>query len=574
MTSKEISLVQIAHGGAGVITLNDEDQLLIERLSCASSIENENDSIFTTLGSPLKFDLEYIQSYLIRTYLLVCRINYDHVSQTYQCFRRNYPLETHNKTICLHENYSKRMDRGQLESEFARLKNLTFDQLSNDYKLIRRIIISITSDERDLSNLTVKEYVDQETNDSELKELVKTCEIEVIQLSYLNEMEQNFTQLLENFQNSFVNVPNILRTPMSDELNQQLKLAFQENLFSVDRDDNLDRYREAIKQIDNLLDELFSIEKELCQNSHQPIKLICEALVIENMYLYLIPEVACEHFVSFGNLMIKIRSIIQQKLINLEESTKQRWFEEIDEMDGETENRYATYLETTFESQRNVSSDNVLLSLTTDRKIELQIFPLEPFTRSKFMDTQRIQTTDNDQQCVRVKIILPNESVEFDRIDRKEIRTCLRQTLDNNAFDENEYCVTSENLIGIDLSNENDRSLIENSREFHIVRKENLVRIKIQYENNCVEFFARNQCSFHQILHYSVTKFNIDSSLIEQKTFELRDSNDRRIDEQNLNDLVVVDEEKEKILNLRLVLNDASTSLYRIIYRIDQSNLN
>ncbi|CAF1378195.1 unnamed protein product [Rotaria sordida] len=83
----------IAQENMGIITLNKMNCQWTEQLSQAS-LENEN-NYFLTIDTTLKFNFLYVQSYLIRTYLLYCHINYQHIKGKYQCYtRKKVPITT------------------------------------------------------------------------------------------------------------------------------------------------------------------------------------------------------------------------------------------------------------------------------------------------------------------------------------------------------------------------------------------------------------------------------------------------------------------------------------------------
>lgn len=82
LTRRELSIIQIAENNTGVITFNDEDYSYITHLSRATlEIQDQH---FPTSLTPLHFNFLYVQSYIIRSYLLVRRINYHHIHKKYQ----------------------------------------------------------------------------------------------------------------------------------------------------------------------------------------------------------------------------------------------------------------------------------------------------------------------------------------------------------------------------------------------------------------------------------------------------------------------------------------------------------
>jgi len=147
LTSKEISILQIAQDNMGVITLNDNDCLWIEQLSRASL---ETEEYFLRLDTPKNFDFLYVQSYIIRSYLLFCRINYRHIFQKYQFF---IPRKIGNHT-------TEEILNSDIDDEWNHIKKLNLDKLNNGHNLLRRVIDLLKNSEGDdLSKLNLYEYL-------------------------------------------------------------------------------------------------------------------------------------------------------------------------------------------------------------------------------------------------------------------------------------------------------------------------------------------------------------------------------------------------------------------------------
>ncbi|CAF1461197.1 unnamed protein product [Didymodactylos carnosus] len=157
LSEREMSILQITQGNMGVITFNKMDCQWIEQLSRAS-LENEKD-YFIKLNTPLKFNFLYVQSYLIRTYLLFCRINYEHIKGKYQCYtQRKPPITTINLAVNDGDD-----DNTLLADEWNHLEHKAFDQLENEYNLLQRIIDVLRNSPEDYSSKKVSEFI-QNTN--------------------------------------------------------------------------------------------------------------------------------------------------------------------------------------------------------------------------------------------------------------------------------------------------------------------------------------------------------------------------------------------------------------------------
>jgi hypothetical protein len=361
LISKEVSILQIARDNTGVITLTTSDVLWLSKLSRASLIINEDHS--------LKFDFRCVQSFIIRTYLLLCRISYRHIIQKYQCHTRKSQTNNESETIELDVNYSKNIEQDKLEIEWNHLKSMLFDKLSDGHKFIRQIILLVKSNENnDLSHFSLNEFLAIHANDQTIQQQRQFCEIPDFQLCYLNHVQQLYCNAMSDFQYFLTDVPHLLRTAINDELNEELKQLIKVNLIDVEHDDNIDKLKSTVYTISEFLNELRSIENTLFEQSTQSLRVTCSYLTIDNSILLWMPEaISCENYVAVSVHLIRCRSILQEKLVNIEENQKILWTEYMDEnlIQIETKNRFQNYLNTNEENSSQDQSVNDLIESDT-----------------------------------------------------------------------------------------------------------------------------------------------------------------------------------------------------------------
>ncbi|CAF1111410.1 unnamed protein product [Didymodactylos carnosus] len=273
--SREMSILQITQGNMGVITLNKMDCQWIEQLSRAS-LENEKD-YFIKLNTPLNFNFLYVQSYLIRTYLLYCRINYEHIKGKYQCYtQRKPPITTINLVVNDVEQLASKTQNTRFaitfkdgkqtkyhcskpEKFYMQLKKI-FDEKKYDLNTID--IIDPNQILVDFMKTNVNNslpIIEEEYHIKEKRLLIRIIlEFENNQLKYFATSEATITSILSHF-----------------ILDQQLKFTPLETYFSVF--DSLGRYIAEDCQINNIYqsDEQTSIQIRVCR-CKQDANICCE----------------------------------------------------------------------------------------------------------------------------------------------------------------------------------------------------------------------------------------------------------------------------------------------------------
>ncbi|CAF1278996.1 unnamed protein product [Rotaria sp. Silwood1] len=333
IVSKEISVLQIGHDNHSVITLDDNDFYWIEQLSQASLKCDEE--YFPTSSTQLDFDFLYVQSYIIRTYLLHCRINYRQIDQKYQCYVRRKTIDETTTSdmdkIDLNEIYSVLLSHDQLETEWNFLKEMSLDKLYEGRNLLRQITITLQHYSDDLSQKYLYEFVRIIDNENNLLEQVKRCQIKNFQLCYITNVRDLYEKSMNDFQYLFTDVSHLLRIPLDKELSFELNQILKTELIDIEYQDQIDKLQVDIQMITDFLNVLQKNESILLHQSTQSLKETCEILMIESRILSLLPvAIKCENYVSLTIQLIQVRSILQERTITISEIETNIWKEDFD----------------------------------------------------------------------------------------------------------------------------------------------------------------------------------------------------------------------------------------------------
>ena len=348
LASREVSILQVISSNTGVITLTEKDCSWIEQLCQASIIENKGEA-FINANTTFTFDFEYVQSQIIRTYLLLCPINYRHIVQKYQCHTRRLtntsgPIDIDG--LDLDGRYRVPLSEGQIEKEWSYLKVMPLDKLYHAYGLLRQIALTLkntTVDERVSTDLFT--FLQSTDHDDDLRQRLEQYEVNNFPLCHLYHVIKIYAELIHGFSHLFSNVSSLLQVPLDSRVNEQLTQQLHQNLIQSDDDDgSTDMIQARIIVITLLLTDLSGVEDSLLQQATQPLVRTCEYLAIESDLLQWIPEeVRCEHYVPLSIHLIRLRSNLQERKVNIEEKVVKRWEEQSHDRQEKREERFQPY---------------------------------------------------------------------------------------------------------------------------------------------------------------------------------------------------------------------------------------
>ncbi len=327
LSARELSIVQIVQENTGVITLNDQDCLSIESLSRASlEIEEE---YFPKSNVQFNFNFLYIQFYIIRSYLLLCRINYHSIHQKYQCYTQQ-PI-----TYQIEKKTSKKSIYTLNDPQFNYLQEMTLGNLYDEYNLLRQLVDLLKHHQDDASNMNLHEFLRTTNDNNEIVRQLEKCQIKDFQLCYIDDVCQLYEELINSFHYSILNISHLLRIPIDDQQNA----ALDESLIQPFHNEQSKDFKSTIRTITEFLNELKDIEDALQQQSSLSLAEVCNSIYIENPIVAMIPnEIKCENYVPLIIKLIEIRSNLQEQTIEKEEENKEQWNYSFDEQPNEQEN--------------------------------------------------------------------------------------------------------------------------------------------------------------------------------------------------------------------------------------------
>ena len=320
LSKREVSILQIAESNLGVISINETDCRWIEQLARAT-LDNE-DNYFLIYGSPLNFHFVYFQTYLIRTYVLYCRINYTHFEDKY-----HYHIQPRMPTVIER--------RGDIEdptfdgsdlNEWNHLKFKGLDQLRNEFEFVQRLKTLLDTYAQDCSMMTLSEFIRLVSDDYRFTQQYEKYQIKDFRLSQIERIRGFYQQAIIRVQNAYDHVSSTIDIPMSDVVIANLDQVLVSLFLSEDNQRKKENLEENMRAITDFLEELKDVEEDIAGQSSQPFAATCGYWGFESPILAKMPEkVKCENYVPLCVKLIEIRSRLQERSIAIQESNEEKW---------------------------------------------------------------------------------------------------------------------------------------------------------------------------------------------------------------------------------------------------------
>ena len=316
LADEEVSIVQIAQERMGVIALNEIDCQWIEQLSRAS-LENEN-RYFPKLDTSLSFNFLYVQSYLIRSYLLLCRINYRHIRGKYQCYTKQQNSVTttaDDQDVC-----------SRLTDEWNHLEYADLNQLHNEHRFLQRIANIARNSSEDFSTTNLSTFIRDSEYGHRFAEQFQECRMKDFPLHQLDDVCRFYEKLINNFQHAFIDAPRLLRVPLNDTLSDELDQIFQSSFLPPSDEIDKDEFEKRVQTINEFLSELKRAENALGGELAQSLAETCQKWRIYSPIVQLIPGVIkCENYVPLCQKLNELRSQLRKRANEIEEKTIKHW---------------------------------------------------------------------------------------------------------------------------------------------------------------------------------------------------------------------------------------------------------
>ena len=572
LISKQVSIIKVANDNTGVITLTEQDCSWIERLSQASLTNNE---YFLTANSRLTFDFTYVQSQIIRTYLLLCRINYQHITQKYQCYTKRIETTT---SLDLDEKYLVPMDDERIEKERMFLKEMPLDKLYHAHSQIRQIALKLKNHPDDLSSTNLFQFA------KKIDIKLEQYEIQDFQLCHIDHVLELYEKSMSSFQYLFTDIPPLLQVPIEKQLKEELIENLNRHIIDIDYRDDTDTIQFNIQMISKLLDELKSIEDILLQRSSQSLIEICKHITIENPILSWIPNgIKCENYVALNIHLIEMRSILQERKMNIEEKEMKLWEEDFNS-DKQT-NVFREYINLSNEEQTiDVPGDWILPSMNIKEStaeyeqpiaysplMELNI-KLVPCTSSAF-----IEQIHQYRKEPRVEPTATTKAQKFTIIQSDGKPTTYLWKVEKlseqlkKVFDPNVFAIVDKNELVIDLTKIDTRPI---SLEYRILEKQSLIQVRFQFRTKAFEYLTTSKCQISTIVHRFIDDDHQLQSLALNTVLGFFDQYGKCIDDGIIADLCPTD---SCIASISVIEKKSITNTFSVIalsYKEDQNQSN
>jgi hypothetical protein len=491
LSLKNLSILQIVQENTGVIALNVNDCLWIERLSRAS-LENEEE-YFPKFDKQFHFNFLYIQFYIIRSYLLVCPINYQHIHEKYQCYtHRPMILPTDKQTF---DQSSFLLTNPQ----FHYLQEMTLSKLYHGFHLLQEIIDMFKRDQQDFSNVNLLEFIQTIDNRNELLRQIETYEIRDFQLYLIDDVCQLYEQLINNFHSSIINISSSLRVPMNQEQNDKLDQSFDRTFLQSSHQKKTDELQSTIRTITEFLNELKDMEDILSQKSSQSLTQTYKDIYMEDsIFDSLLDEIKCENYISIIIKFIEIRSKLQEQIINKDEENNETWDIKFSDPDEIVDSPPIT--------PDPPTPDCPYRSLF---ELSIKSIPLTPSILFNEIRNQIEPTSPPIQELHFTIRYIDGTSQKYPRqID--ELYNQFKQIFEEKKYNSNQFVIIDQNHLFVDFTNEDTNTLVPYiSEEYHVIDKTRLIPVVLEFDDRQMQYFATKECRISSILH----RFIIDQEL-------------------------------------------------------------
>lgn len=542
LTSGEISILQIVQANTGVISLTKEDCSRLEELSRASL---ESDEYFLRSQSPRNFNFLHVQSSLIRSYLLVCRINYRHIAQKYPFHTPRQPAQS-SSTECVYP---------ELEDEWNHLKDLPLDRLASSCNLLQRIDDLLKGATIETSSgMYLYESLRKIDQQNEWIQQCEQNQIKDFPLVQLQLIRGFFEKIMNDFQHLFVNVPQILRMPIESKWNSQLDEQFHQLFNPSNSKQTKEKLEESIRMINNLLDEFEETKESLLSQASQSLKLTCQNVNFESPIVQYIPEeIKCQNYIPVATKLTEIRSKLQENIQQIEEEDAYLWDATFE---SETPEKFTVFQRfknpdmnsTVTTGDSLIFDDSIadLLQIDHETRPETNVLlldfddPIVPTTApKKFENSSLFELTIKALPLIRSRLVEEirkemqtmnggtSESLHYTVIypDQKSgkglwkvvnLLSKLNEKFDRRKYPPNQFAMIDQYDMFVDWKTTDQHRLNPlNSTEFRIVENIRSINVILQWKEEQIEYFVTDQCRISSIIKRFIIEKELNLKLDE-----------------------------------------------------------
>ena len=540
LASQEISILHILNAETGVIHVDNKDRSWIERVCLASLIE-PSEQKFIQADSVMKFDFEYVQSQMIRTYLLLCRINYRHIIQKYQCYQRPKATNTSVSTmdgLKLDQKYTRLFNDEQLKSDWNHLRTLSLDKLHSGYTLLRQIAITIQNQVNlNAATTNLFEFITLNDSDDNFRQQLERCEMKDFDLCHLEHVLKLYEQRLTGYEHIFRDIPTLLQIPLDAEMSDCLRESLDTNIIQLNRNNNIEKLEEIIQAITIFLNDLKDTENMLFQRAKESLVETCGHLAIENLIMKSLPTtIRCEHYMAVLNQLLQTRSVLEEQKLILKEKEKKLW-QEAPTISRQKQRRLVyRYVDSNQSSESDDQEEYSYGIITTD---DQQVMDL-PENKTDCLENNNMDDHIEYSSLYELKIKLvpcrsssffeqmqkyreepvlerdlANKAFKFLVIHPDSKRTCLLcrgdKFLDNlkklyteKKYDPNQYVLVGPHSVCLDLIKSNQLIPAPSPAEYSIVDKTQLIQVQFHFRSQIVDLYTKPNNRFDNILKHFI----------------------------------------------------------------------
>ncbi len=328
-------------------------------------------------------------------------------------------------------------------------------------------------------------------------------------------------------------------------------------LINADYDNNTDKINQTIKTISDLLNELKELETTLLQQSNQSLTITCKYLSYStNPIFALIPDdIKCENYVSVYIHLIKIRSTLQERIININENqVKSLWCEDFSVISQHTENCFQKYLDienggstvdeqdrknekkswdfftmdTEYENNANTAQDS-LFSLTQQNhattidnknfdeihfqdeikystlfRLVIQVVPLQKSTFIQQIHDQRLKKEEIETMSLtessKFLITHPDDKTTKHLWKSERLYEQLRKLFTEKKYHSKGFVVIDKDQVFLDFMNINTQLPRRIQSEYKIIEQTLLIQIQFYYQTKTFEYFVTSNANISNLI--------------------------------------------------------------------------
>ena len=482
---KEMSILQVAQSKTGIITVDEDDRRWIEQLSRAC-LQNQK-TYFLQRDTSLAFDYLYIQSYIIRTHLLFCRVNAEHLRGQYRCLNKQIQATTTSAPAVSIRRFSDQ----PLDEDWSHLQQMSFDRLKTELDFLQRIqsIVDHGQDEG-ISRMRLSEFVRMGTHDSRLADQYEEYHMKDFALQQIHAVCQLYTKAINASQHMFIGVSQEIMEPLTPRLSEELYKNFDNFMrVSVENDDKtvLDQ---GIQIISEFIDDLRGENRTFAAQSTLSFRAICEALSFQKECYELIPEeIQGKNYGPVWKEFVDLRSHLYERKISIREKTTELWspFTDRSNPNAPRANDFARLRPTSDEDvPEDDSNESEVVTLENNRNVlgEYKINPMVLET-TVLLETIRKRIEDGKKELEKLHILHFLDKTWKKGLSKPtNLYGKLRELFTSKNYDLDRLTIVDSDGVNTDFHHSEALPSIKPTKnEYYVIETAELITVNFEFED-------------------------------------------------------------------------------------------